>query len=45
MCIRDRDAAGKPYIKLVASNGLDEKKIANMELYEHAHFDLSLIHI
>ena len=33
------DAAGKPYIKLVASNGLDEKKIANMELYEHAHFD------
>jgi nicotinate phosphoribosyltransferase len=33
------DAAGKPYIKLVASNGLDEKKIANMEMYEHAHFD------
>ena len=33
------DAAGKSYIKLVASNGLDEKKIANMELYEHAHFD------
>ena len=33
------DAAGKPYIKLVASNGLDEKKIANMELYEHAHFE------
>ncbi len=33
------DAAGKPYIKLVASNGLDERKIANMELYEHAHFD------
>ena len=33
------DAADKPYIKLVASNGLDEKKIANMELYEHAHFD------
>ena len=26
-------------LKLVASNGLDEKKIANMELYEHAHFD------
>ena len=25
--------------RLVASNGLDEKKIANMELYEHAHFD------
>ena len=23
------DAAGKPYIKLVASNGLDERKIAN----------------
>ncbi len=23
----------------MASNGLDEKKIANMELYEHAHFD------
>ena len=33
------DAAGKPYIKLVASTGLDERKIANMELYEHAHFD------
>ena len=33
------DVAGKPYIKLVASNGLDERKIANMELYEHAHFD------
>jgi nicotinate phosphoribosyltransferase len=33
------DAAGKPYIKLVASNGLDEKKMANMEMYEHAHFD------
>ena len=33
------DAVGKPYIKLVAPNGLDEKKIANMELYEHAHFD------
>jgi len=33
------DAAGKPYIKLVASNGLDERRIANMELYEHAHFD------
>lgn len=23
----------------MASNGLDERKIANMELYEHAHFD------
>ena len=23
----------------MASNALDEKKIANMELYEHAHFD------
>ena len=27
MCIRDR------------SNSLDEKKMANMELYEHAKFD------
>lgn len=33
------DRAGKPYIKLVASNSLDEKKMANMELYEDAHFD------
>lgn len=33
------DNAGKPYIKLVASNSLDEKKIADMELYEDAHFD------
>lgn len=33
------DEAGKPYIKLVASNGLDEQKMANMEMYEHAHFD------
>lgn len=33
------DAAGKPYIKLVASNGLDEKKMADMEMYEHARFD------
>lgn len=33
------DKAGKPYIKLVASNSLDEKKIANMEIYEDAHFD------
>ncbi len=33
------DKAGKPYIKLVASNSLDEKKMANMEIYEDAHFD------
>lgn len=33
------DKAGKPYIKLVASNALDEKKIANMEIYEDAHYD------
>lgn len=33
------DKAGKPYIKLVASNSLDEKKMADMELYEDAHFD------
>lgn len=33
------DKAGKPYIKLVASNSLDEKKILNMERYEDAHFD------
>ncbi len=33
------DAAGKPYIKLVASNSLDEKKMSNMEFYEGAHFD------
>ena len=33
------DAAGKPYIKLVASNSLDEKKMINMELYEGARFD------
>ena len=33
------DKVGKPYIKLVASNSLDEKKMANMELYEDAHFD------
>ena len=33
------DAAGKSYIKLVASNSLDEKKMANMEYYEDAHFD------
>ncbi|MDO5109765.1 MAG: nicotinate phosphoribosyltransferase [Erysipelotrichaceae bacterium] len=33
------DKAGKSYIKLVASNSLDEKKMINMELYEGAHFD------
>lgn len=33
------DAAGKSYIKLVASNSLDEKKMADMELYEGAKFD------
>lgn len=33
------DKAGKPYIKLVASNSLDEKKMADMEIYEDAHFD------
>lgn len=33
------DRAGKPYIRLVASNSLDEKKMSNMELYENAHFD------
>jgi nicotinate phosphoribosyltransferase len=33
------DAAGKSYVKLVASNSLDEKKLANMEMYEDAHFD------
>ena len=33
------DKAGKPYIKLVASNSLDEKKMSNMELYEGAKFD------
>lgn len=33
------DKAGKPYIKLVASNSLDEKKMQNMEVYENAHFD------
>ena len=30
------DAAGKPYIKLVASNGLDERKIAN-KVQKRAH--------
>lgn len=33
------DKAGKPYIKLVASNSLDEKKMADMEIYEGARFD------
>ena len=33
------DAAGKSYVKLVASNSLDEKKMANMEMYEGAKFD------
>ena len=33
------DRAGKPYVKLVASNSLDENKIADMERYEDAHFD------
>ena len=36
---KELDKAGKPYIKLVASNALDEKKMANMEIYEKAHFD------
>ena len=33
------DAAGKSYIKLVASNALDETKIENLEHYQDAHFD------
>lgn len=33
------DAAGKTYVKLVASNSLDEKKMADMEVYEGAKFD------
>ncbi|NCB34108.1 MAG: nicotinate phosphoribosyltransferase, partial [Erysipelotrichia bacterium] len=33
------DKAGKPYVKLVASNSLDEKKMADMEIYEGAKFD------
>lgn len=33
------DKAGKPYIKLVASNSLDEKKMSDMEIYENARFD------
>ncbi len=33
------DKVGKSYIKLVASNSLDEKRMADMEVYEGAHFD------
>ena len=33
------DQAGKPYIKLVASNSLDEPKMRSMEIYEDAKFD------
>jgi nicotinate phosphoribosyltransferase len=33
------DAAGKPYIALVASNALDERKISDMEIYEGTPFD------
>jgi len=33
------DKAGKSYVKLVASNSLDEKKMSDMETYEDAHFD------
>lgn len=33
------DQAGKPYVKLVASNSLDERKMANMEYGQNAHFD------
>lgn len=33
------DKVNKPYIKLVASNSLDEKKMADMEIYEGAKFD------
>ena len=33
------DEAGKPYVKLVASNSLDENTMADMELYEGARFD------
>ena len=36
---KELDKAGKQYIKLVASNSLDEKKMANMEMYEGAAFD------
>lgn len=33
------DEVGKSYVKLVASNSLDEHKMASMENYEGAHFD------
>ncbi len=33
------DEAGKPYIKIVASNSLDEKKMLDMETYEDARID------
>lgn len=33
------DKAGKSYIKLVASNSLDEKKMQDMEVYEKAKYD------
>lgn len=33
------DKAGKKYIKLVASNSLDEKKMQDMEIYENAKYD------
>ncbi len=33
------DAVGKNYIKIVASNGLDEKKMFDMEVYEGAKID------
>lgn len=33
------DAVGKNYVKLIASNSLDCKKMADMELYEGARFD------
>jgi nicotinate phosphoribosyltransferase len=34
------DAVGKNYIKIVASNGLDEKKMFDMEVYEGAKIDV-----
>lgn len=36
---KELDKVGKPYIKLVASNSLDEKKMRSMEIYEDARFD------
>lgn len=33
------DEAGKEYIKIIASNSLDENIISNMEIYEGAKFD------